>query len=230
MVEKYPSSIHVPISALPITDPTQAVVADGERGDYSPPQAAVFAKSKLAELVVPCLYCSYSDWPSYRQATIDLGLPQALIDWWIAAYPGNGPVLYPGSIGHQYADRGSYDESVFLDGWQPGKSISAPIPPPFKGPVMQTAPFAFKPGQQDVLQVSFGTLWHKWNVAGRWYNEPISNLSGGVSGAKLTIPDQLPQVAVINGQCVVTIEDATQTVYYFAQSVNAGGWGVQALP
>jgi hypothetical protein len=67
-------------------------------------------------------------WNSHKQACIDIGIDPSQVDWLVAAYPGDppyaGPVIYPGSIGHQWIDRGSYDESVVLDGWQPGRRTS----------------------------------------------------------------------------------------------------------
>lgn len=103
---------------------------------------------------------------------------------------------------------------------------------------MQTAPISFRGAQQHVFQVSIGTLWHKYFDPGNvsptnpsgWKNEPISSANGGVSGAHLTIPDQLPQVSIINNQLLVTIEDVNTTVYYFANGLLSAGWGVVALP
>jgi hypothetical protein len=123
MVNRFPTANHVRISAIPSTPPSAATVADGESGDYSPGQAANFAQAKLWDGVVPCIYCSLSTWDRYKQSIIDLGIHVSAVDWWIAAYPGNGPHVYPGSVGHQFVDRGTYDESVFLDGWQPGRPI-----------------------------------------------------------------------------------------------------------
>jgi hypothetical protein len=124
---RFPNAIPVSISAIP--DPPndlEAMGCDGEEGDYSPPEAADFSRRKLALGIVPFEYCSLAAWPDYQQACTDIGINPTQVDWLVAAYPGNGPVLYPGAIGHQWIDRGSYDESVIVDGWQPGRPVVVP--------------------------------------------------------------------------------------------------------
>lgn len=127
MKARFPNAIPVSISTNP-TNPNrlEAQGCDGEEGDYSPPEAAAFSKGKLSQGVVPFEYCSLSDWGSYQQCCIDIGINPSQVDWLIAAYPGNGANVYPGSIGHQYADMGSYDLSVVVDGWVPGRLIHVP--------------------------------------------------------------------------------------------------------
>ena len=108
---RFPSAIHVPISAIPRSlYALTAIFSDGERFDYSPEDSAEFSAQKIADNVFPGCYCSLSNWSAYAKAHQDIGIdPATEVDWWIAAYPGNGPSLYPGSIGHQYADMGSYE-------------------------------------------------------------------------------------------------------------------------
>jgi hypothetical protein len=84
--------------------------------------------------------------------------------------------------------------------------------------------------QQDVFQVSGGTLWHKWLGAGTWYNEAVCGPSGGASKARATFPDQTPQVTIIGNQCVVTVEDSSNGCWYFAQGTTTGTWGANRLP
>jgi hypothetical protein len=127
MKVRFPNAIPVSISAIPgALNETDAMGCDGEKGDYDPPQAADFSRRKLAQGVVPFEYCSLSDWGAYQQALIDIRIDPSHVDWLIAAYPGNGPNLYPGSIGHQYVDRGTYDESVIVEGWVPGRPVFVP--------------------------------------------------------------------------------------------------------
>jgi hypothetical protein len=127
MAARFPLAVPVSITAIPGSAPSDgAQVCDCEDGDYTPPQAALWAQRRIAQGLIPCIYCSLASWGAAQQACIDLGLNLTYVDWWIAAYPGNGPALYPGSVGHQFVDRGTYDESVFLDGWVPGRPIAAP--------------------------------------------------------------------------------------------------------
>ncbi|HWT77793.1 MAG TPA: hypothetical protein VN648_03200 [Candidatus Methylomirabilis sp.] len=92
---------------------------------------------------------------------------------------------------------------------------------------------AFKQGQQDVFQVSVpGVLWHKWSLDGgnTWTNEAIAGPAGGVSGKALTLTVAEPKVSIVDGECVVTVEDATTHVWNFKQSVTGAAWTPQALP
>ena len=76
------------------------------------------------------MYCSLNDWPKVRQAFVTAKVREP--HYWIAAYPGNGAKLYPGSIAHQYANPGPYDISVVADYW-PGvdpKPVPVPVPVP----------------------------------------------------------------------------------------------------
>ena len=96
-------------------------------------------------------------------------------------------------------------------------------------PVSQAV--CFKPAQTDVFQVAFGVLWHKWLNQGSWKNESLSGPFSVVhpsSGVKF--PDQEPQVAILGTQCVVTVEDTTGKVWYFAQDASSDAFGVNQLP
>lgn len=92
----------------------------------------------------------------------------------------------------------------------------------------------FKPNQQDVFQVSLDTLWHKWMLPGKgWNNENVGEVALDPSGKPVTLPkfpDQIPMVTVLNGQVLVTVQDSTGKAWYFAQSSNVDGWGVNELP
>jgi len=230
MRAKYPTAIPVAISAIP-DSPTSAAAQgwDGESGDYSPDQAAHFSASKLVLGVVPFGYCSWSDWHDYQLAHAAIGIDPARIDWGIAAYPGIGPVLYPGSVYHQFIDHGSYDESVVAEGWNPGRPLVTNTPSEVS---MSVSPaVTFNPGRTDVFQVSFGMLWHKWLDSSGWHNEV---LAGGFSQIPVTrgvhLNGQQPQVAILGNQCIVTIEAEDGRVWYLAQTAGDVGWGVNELP
>lgn len=230
MRARYPGAIPVALSAIPGSATAATAQGwDGERFDYSPAQAAHFSAAKLVLGVVPFGYCSWAAWHDYQQAHVDVGIDPTRVDWGIAAYPGIGPIVYPGSVFHQFVDHGPYDESVVLDGWIPGRPVASPTTPEALMSVSRAV--NFKPGQNDVFQVSFGTLWHKFLTAGGWHNEALTGPFGVVAPARgLHLPDQEPQVAILGNQCIVTIEGPDGRVWYFAQTADSAGWGVNELP
>lgn len=129
MKAKYPLARAVSISANPDSvNALSAVVADCEEGDYSEEDAADASAKKLAAGWVPAIYCSFAIWHDCMETCVQEGVDPNEIDWLIAAYPGIGPTLYPGSPGHQFVDQGSYDQWVIQDGWQPGRPIVTPKP------------------------------------------------------------------------------------------------------
>jgi hypothetical protein len=104
---------------------------DVEQGDATPQQAPGWVQNRRnAGHGGPLVYCSESLWPQVRQAFVDAGVPEP--GYWIAGYPGSvGQALYPGSVAHQWIDRGPYDESIVVDylpGIDPAPS-PAPNPP-----------------------------------------------------------------------------------------------------
>ena len=229
---RFPSARPVAISAIPgsITAPT-AQGWDGEGGDYDPPQAAHFSASKLVVGLIPFGYCSWAAWHDYQQAHVDIGIDPARVDWGIAAYPGIGPILYPGSVFHQFVDHGPYDESVVADGWMPGRPTIDPPDPTMEVPMPVSQAVSYNPGRSDVFQVSFGTLWHKWLTNGAWHNEALTGPFGVCAPARGTkLPDQRPSVAILGNQCIVTVEDAGGRGWYFAQNSGATAWGVNEMP
>lgn len=127
MKAQYPQAKAVSISANPNSvNALSAVVADCEQGDYNEQRQAVAAQKKLAAGWVPATYCSFSIWHDCQLACSAIGVDPNKVDWLIAAYPGIGPTLYPGSPGHQWIDQGSYDQWVIQDGWQPGRPLVQP--------------------------------------------------------------------------------------------------------
>jgi hypothetical protein len=88
---------------------------------------------------------------------------------------------------------------------------------------------SWKSGQTDVFQVSEGTLWHKWLLGGNWSNEGISGPSGGTSEGSIvaTFPEQVPQVAIVGGQCYVTVEDQSGRVREFNQGSDDTWWAAE---
>ena len=234
LVARWPAAIPVAISTIPGSATSgRAQGCDGEAGDYSPAAAAHFAAAKLVLGVVPFTYCSWSDWHDYQQACVDIGVSPHDVDWGIAAYPGIGPILYPGSVFHQFVDYGPYDASVVQTGWIPGRPIIAPPSPSQEALMPVSQAVSFKPAQTDVFQVSFGTLWHKWLHDGQWNNEPLTGpFSVNPFTRDVKLPDQSPAVTVIGTQCIVTVEDSAGRAWFLAQDETfpPGQWGVNELP
>lgn len=108
--KRFPNSKVIGIS---VTVQNNGTVLDVENGDATPSQAPAWCQMRRNAGITPWVYCSESVWPLVEQAFTIQGIAPPL--WWIAAYPGPGPVLFPGSIAHQWADQGLYDESVVAD-------------------------------------------------------------------------------------------------------------------
>lgn len=106
------------------------VVLDVEKGDATPEQAPGWVVARRDAGVDPTVYCDLATWPAVRQAFASSFVAEP--HYWIAAMPGNGQALYPGSIAHQWIDHGPYDESVVADYWpgvdipQSGEDVPAP--------------------------------------------------------------------------------------------------------
>lgn len=112
---RFPNSVKVQIAVFASTNAGQ--VLDVENGDATPAQAPTWVTRRRAAGVDPTVYCSLAAWPAVRAAFTNQGIPQP--HYWIAAYPGGGPVVYAGCSAHQYADPGPYDLSV-VDNYWPG--------------------------------------------------------------------------------------------------------------
>ncbi len=110
---RFPGAVKVRIACFAWTN--DGHVLDVETGDATPAQAPGWVQMRRAAGVDPTVYCSTSWWPSVRSAFVAQGVPEP--HYWIAAYPGIGAQLYPGSVAHQYADPGPYDVSVVADYW-----------------------------------------------------------------------------------------------------------------
>ena len=123
----YDDGLYNNVTAIKALFPTKTVIAitvkatdnfgdclDVETGDATPQQAPDWVKARRqAGHGGPLVYCSEALWPTVRQCFSNAGVIAP--GYWIAAYPGIGPVLYPGSIGHQFVDHGAWDESVMAD-------------------------------------------------------------------------------------------------------------------
>ncbi len=108
---------------------------DVEKGDATPEQAPGWVKTQRALGAADTVYCSEALWPAVRAAFTAQGVAQP--PYVVAAYPGEhdatgNPLIPAGAIGHQWIDRGPYDESVVADYWpgvDPGGPVTAPNSP-----------------------------------------------------------------------------------------------------
>lgn len=114
---RFPGAVRVRIAVFPWTN--DGHVLDVERGDATPAQAPGWVQRRRAAGVDPTVYCGLASagysWADVRAAFQAQGVPEP--HYWIAAYPGIGAALYPGSVAHQYANPGPYDLSVVADYW-----------------------------------------------------------------------------------------------------------------
>jgi len=110
---RFPNAVKVRIAVFSSTN--DGHVLDIEPGCSTPASAPGWVQRRRAAGVDPSVYCNTSTWPTVRAAFAAAGVAQP--HYWIAAYPGNGPNLYPGSVAHQYANPGPVDISVVADYW-----------------------------------------------------------------------------------------------------------------
>ena len=165
---RFPNATHVPIAVFPSTN--AGVVLDVETGDATPAQAPGWVKMRRAAGVDPTVYCNTGVWPAVRAAFAAARIVEP--HYWVAAYPGNGPNLYPGSVAHQYADPvtsgGNFDLSVVADIWPGvdsptggfgaglGTGTYTPLPPIASNPTTPgTAPTPIP--QEDDMYLKFDT-------------------------------------------------------------------------
>lgn len=104
-------------------------VLDVERGDANPGDLPGWITRRRARgHTWPTGYCALSEYPACWNAVAAAHVTQPF--YIVAAYPGSGnnvPPL-PNVIGHQWADRGPYDETVLLPSY-PLFGRTIPTPP-----------------------------------------------------------------------------------------------------
>lgn len=89
-------------------------------------RVAGWVKGRRAAGGSPGLYCSESIWSSVKAAMSNNGII-VQPNYWVAAYPGAGPTIPAGAVGHQYEDyQNLYDVSVMAD-FIEGIDVSNPI-------------------------------------------------------------------------------------------------------
>lgn len=184
------STIRVRIAGHPNTN--DGHVLDVEKGDAEPQDAPGWVKMRRNAGMHPSVYCSLAVWDDVKYQFSVQGV--ALPEWWIAAYPGNGPNLYDGSVAHQYQDVGPYDISVVADYW-PGVD-EQPVPAPIQ------------PTEDDVLSIVWtGIAYHVWvnngKVLYRAYKQGGPQQIITVPGSYTVDEGQRPLVATAYGTTVL---------------------------
>lgn len=123
---RFPNAIKVRIAVFASTN--DGHVLDIETGDATPAQGPGWVIMRRKAGIDPTVYCNASTWSAVRAAFQAAGVAQP--HYWIAEYPGNGPVIQAGAIAHQYQDVGPYDLSVVADYWpgiDPGGIVTDPV-------------------------------------------------------------------------------------------------------
>lgn len=146
---RFPKAVKVRIAVFAPTN--DGHVLDVERGNAAPAEATGWVLRRRRAGVDPTVYCSLSVWPTVRKAFVNAKVAEP--HYWIAAYPGNGPRLYKGSVAHQYASNSKVDTSVVADYW-PGvdpKPVVVKVPPVTVPPM---APYIPKPIPHGALPES----------------------------------------------------------------------------
>lgn len=112
----FPNAVKITIATHP--DNTTSHMIDYENGDFTDANVVQAVKVRQASGRFPIVYCSESVWAHVRSLFTAAGVPEPL--YLVAAYPGAGPTIPSGAIGHQYEDyQNKYDISV-IDDYIPG--------------------------------------------------------------------------------------------------------------
>jgi hypothetical protein len=110
---RFPHAVKARIAVFSSTN--DGHVLDVEPGCSTPASAPGWVVRRRKAGIDPTVYCSLSAWPTVKAAFRNAGVTEP--HWWVAAYPGNGANLYPGSIAHQWQNPGPVDISVVADYW-----------------------------------------------------------------------------------------------------------------
>lgn len=152
---RFPTKTVLSIAVFPTDDVGD--VLDVETGDATPEEApAWIVRRRLDGHKGPLVYCSLALW-----ATVGAQFDAQKVEqpgYWLAAYPGPGPQLIQGN-GHQWIDRGGYDESVMPD-YLPGID-----PPPTVGKGILEDMTSYVNGSQEHnfwTNPATGICTHRW--------------------------------------------------------------------
>lgn len=142
---KFPGKTVIRITVFPWDNKGDCL--DVESGDATPAQAPAWvANRRAAGHGGPLVYCSWSLLPQVQVAFANAHV--APPGYWVAGYPApDGDAIPPGTVGHQWIDRGPYDESIMVD-YLPGidpkpNPTPPPKPVPYPGDNVQATQITF---------------------------------------------------------------------------------------
>jgi len=166
---------------------------DVEIGDATPEQAPGWvSKRRASGHKGPIVYFAESARSKVLAEFKKQGV--ALPYLFSAAYPGIGPKIPPGDVGHQWIDRGPYDESVVVD-YLFGIDPPQPVPPTPHSVSIETEHMevlmSLAANKQDAFNCQVREWWATYrtdtltskNVDILWYvyNVPVANKGWGGS-------------------------------------------------
>ncbi len=110
----FPNAVKIRIATRADTDDGDAL--DVEGGDATPEQAPGWvAMRRRSTGRDKSVYMNESTWQSVKDAFARANEPEP--QWWVAAVPGIGEAVYPGSIAHQFDSPGPFDRSYVAGFW-----------------------------------------------------------------------------------------------------------------
>jgi hypothetical protein len=177
---RFPHAVKVRIAVFSST--ADGHVLDVEPGCSTPANAPGWVVRRRAAGVDPTVYCSLSQWPVVRAAFRNARVAEP--HWWVAAYPGNGPNLYPGSIAHQWQNPGPVDISVVADYW-PGVDPALPRPASPTTPIPEVD-MPLTSAEIDYIAIKAADqVWHRFTVNGLTLQAALSRLVAASDPAAL---------------------------------------------
>ena len=90
-------------------------------------------------------------------------------------------------------------------------------------------------GQKNIVQVSDGSVWHKWHDADGWHNETLAGPAGGsalgCSAFTVNVSGDQPGITLnADGSVDVTFEGTDSSGWIVSQASGASSWTGGKLP
>lgn len=180
-------------------------VLDVETGLAKPAEAPQWVvKRRSAGYPNPIVYCSMSIWAAVIAQFNLQQVPQP--DYWVAAYPGIGPVIPVGAIGHQYERSRPYDVSVMAD-YIPGVD---PVTDPFTAdsvdnPILNPADGSYS-GTDSTTPTDFADDERFTNASVRWIIEQwIPKIDAQITALQTSV-SALTGLGTLSGTATVVVQ------------------------
>lgn len=239
LAARFPGATTIRITVFPSDDKGDCL--DVESRDATPGQAPAWVAQRRQDgHKGPLVYCSESIWGDVRAAFQAAQVPEP--GYWVAGYPGaEGDAIPPGAVGHQWIDRGDYDESVFIDylpGIDPNPVPPTPVPPtpPPEAAMKGISPSITLQNHEErrvAIFLNFLCHWHRDPATGQWTGDNVAlvNDPNGTNGVRDLAwdPEQVPTLQVIGRQIVIGAATAAGGFYVFRQNSGERTWGVEKV-